>query len=79
MMLMLTGSLSGALRCLPHEVRFQSDNWNKLRNICSKEIGAKMKKKEPVGEDDSLPSGFTDKMDALTPEDLRVLKLAYFI
>jgi len=24
-------------------VRFQADNWNKLRRICSKEIGVKMK------------------------------------
>ena len=53
-------------------VRFQMDNWNKLRNICSKEIGAKMKKKEPVGDDDTLPADITANLDTLTAEILRV-------
>ena len=53
-------------------MRFQADNWNKLRNLCSKEIGAKMKRKEAVGEDDSLPSEITAKLDSITAEDLRV-------
>ena len=50
------------------------DNWNKLRNMCSKEIGQKMKKKEPVGDDDTLPDEITKKLDSLTPEDVRVSK-----
>ena len=54
-------------------VRFQGDNWNKLRNLCSKEIGAKMKRKEPVGEDDTLPKEVTGKLDSLTAEELRVV------
>lgn len=44
------------------KLRFQADNWNKLRNICSKEIGAKMKKKEPVGKDEPLPQEIVDKL-----------------
>ncbi len=48
------------------------DNWNKLRNICSREIGTKMKKKEPVGSDDTLPEGIAEKLDSLTAELLRV-------
>ena len=32
----------------------QADNWNKLKNMVSKAIGEKMKKKEPVGDSDSL-------------------------
>ena len=32
----------------------QADNWNKLKNMASKAIGEKMKKKEPVGDDDTL-------------------------
>ena len=56
----------------PTTVRFQTDNWNKLRNLCSKEIGAKMKRKETVGEDDSLPGEITAKLDSLTAEDLKV-------
>ena len=53
-------------------VRFQMDNWNKLKNICSKEIGAKMKKKEPVGDDSTLPEELVQKLDNLTAEELRV-------
>jgi len=34
--------------------RHQADNWNKLKNMASKAIGEKMKKKEPVGDDDTL-------------------------
>ena len=58
-----------------HVVRFQLDNWNKLRNICAKEIGQKMKKKEPVGDDDSLPEEIVKKLDSLTAEDIRVCVL----
>ena len=38
----------------------------------SKEIGAKMKCKEAVGEEDSRPGEITDKLDSLTAEDLKV-------
>ena len=55
-----------------HVVRFQLDNWNKLRNICAKEIGQKMKEKELVGDDDSLPEEIVKKLDSLTAEDIRV-------
>ena len=30
------------------QARFEADNWNKLKNMASKAIGEKMKKKEPV-------------------------------
>ena len=53
-------------------VRFQADNWNKLKNICSKEIGAKMKKKEPVGESDDVPPEVSAKLESLTADDVRV-------
>ena len=36
-------------------LRFQMDTLNKLRNICSKAIGEKMKKKEPQGDSDLYP------------------------
>ena len=55
-----------------HTVRFQVDNWNKLRNLCSKEIGARMKQNEAVGKDDSLPEKITAKLDALKADDLKV-------
>ena len=67
--LSLTHSLSHSRT---HTVRFQLDNWNKLRNVCSKEIGQKMKKKEPVGDEDTLPEEVVKKLDSLTAEDVRV-------
>ncbi len=48
------------------------DNWNKLKNICSKEVGTKMKNKEPLGEDASLPEEITSSLDTLTAEVLKV-------
>ena len=55
-------------------VRYQSDNWNKFRNMCAKEIGAKMKRKEPVGEDTSVPEEVMAKLhnQTITAEDMRV-------
>lgn len=56
------------------KLRFQADNWNKLKNLCSKTIGLKMKKKEPVGENDAaLPEGLDvlENLQALNPETLQ--------
>ena len=42
--------------------------------MCTKEIGAKMKRKEPVGEDESLPQEIKDKLQdqSISAEDVRV-------
>ena len=42
--------------------------------MCAKEIGSKMKQKEPIGDDDSISEEIMDKLHAqtLTVEDLRV-------
>lgn len=53
--------------------RHMADNYNKLKNLCSKEIGEKMKKKE-TGGGDALGDGFT--LDGLTPESLKELSVA---
>lgn len=55
------------------QLRHRADNFNKLKNLCSKVIGEKMKKKEPVGNDDSVPQDLADDLDNLTPESLRAL------
>jgi len=55
------------------KLRFQADNWNKLKNLCSKTIGMKMKKKEAVGDSDELPEGLSEKLQELTPEVLEKL------
>ncbi|XP_067863567.1 serine--tRNA ligase, cytoplasmic [Heptranchias perlo] len=52
--------------------RFRADNLNKLKNLCSKTIGEKMKKKEPVGEGDALPQS-TQNLDDLNTEILSAL------
>ncbi|XP_078500341.1 serine--tRNA ligase, cytoplasmic [Lissotriton helveticus] len=49
--------------------RFQADNLNKLKNLCSKTIGEKMKKKEPVGDNETIPEN-AQNLDDLTAEIL---------
>ena len=36
-----------------------------------------MKKKEPVGDSDTLPEEVVKKLDSLTPEDVRVRYFVY--
>lgn len=55
------------------QLRHRADNFNKLKNLCSKEIGEKMKRKEPLGDDDTVPSAIADDLDNLTSESLKVL------
>ncbi|KAJ8265978.1 hypothetical protein COCON_G00150770 [Conger conger] len=52
--------------------RFVADNLNKAKNLCSKTIGEKMKKKEPVGDDDSVPED-AQNLEELTAETLSAL------
>lgn len=55
-------------------VRFQADNWNKFKNICAKEIGMKMKQKEPLGDDGTVPQEVLDKMikQTVIADEIRV-------
>ncbi|XP_037355182.1 serine--tRNA ligase, cytoplasmic isoform X1 [Talpa occidentalis] len=55
--------------------RFRADNLNKLKNLCSKTIGEKMKKKEPVGDDESIPENALN-LDDLTADTLVNLKVS---
>jgi len=50
------------------KARHMADNWNKMKNMASKVIGEKMKKKEPVGADDALPDSVTSNLADLTKE-----------
>lgn len=53
------------------KLRYQADNLNKLKNLCSKMIGEKMKKKEPVGdESEPVPEAVTAQLGDLTREIL---------
>ncbi|NXE85608.1 SYSC protein, partial [Cochlearius cochlearius] len=55
--------------------RFRADNLNKLKNLCSKTIGDKMKKKEPVGTDESVPES-AQNLDELTADVLGALQVS---
>uniref|UniRef100_A0A8C0FKZ6 Seryl-tRNA synthetase 1 n=1 Tax=Bubo bubo TaxID=30461 RepID=A0A8C0FKZ6_BUBBB len=55
--------------------RFRADNLNKLKNLCSKTIGDKMKKKEPVGTDESIPES-VQNLDELTIDVLGALQVS---
>ena len=54
--------------------RHKADNWNKLKNVCSKEIGEKMKKKEPQGDDaEAVPDALVANLDGLTGDQMKPL------
>ncbi len=57
------------------KLRFNGDSLNKLKNLCAKTVGEKMKNKEPQGEDDSLPANVTESLLELTAEKLKELKV----
>lgn len=55
------------------QLRHKADNWNKIKNVCSKSIGEKMKKKEPQGDSDTLPESIASQLENLTLETLQSL------
>lgn len=57
------------------KIRFTGDSLNKLKNLASKTVGEKMKKKEPQGEDASLPADMTKDISILTHEQIKELKV----
>ncbi|CAG9762141.1 unnamed protein product [Ceutorhynchus assimilis] len=58
------------------QLRHTADNWNKLKNVCSKAIGEKMKKKEPQGDSsEAVPEDVVATLDSLTVEQLQALSV----
>lgn len=55
------------------QLRHRADNLNKVKNLCSKEIGEKMKKKEPIGDSDDVPEEIANNLDNLVSGDLKPL------
>ncbi|XP_049302782.1 serine--tRNA ligase, cytoplasmic-like [Bactrocera dorsalis] len=54
--------------------RHRADNLNKAKNLCSKEIGEKMKKKEPQGDAaEEVPQNVKDTLTEVTSDILRQL------
>ena len=57
------------------QLRHKADNLNKLKNVCSKEVGEKMKKKEPIGDDETVPHHITEDLEIVTAEMLKSLTI----
>lgn len=56
------------------QLRHKADQWNKLKNVCSKEIGDKMKKKEPQGDvNEAVPESVVSQLENLTGDLLKPL------
>lgn len=55
------------------QLRHTADNLNKLKNVCSKEIGDKMKKKEQPGGDEPVPNEIADNLENVTSDNLKKL------
>lgn len=56
------------------QLRHKADNWNKLKNVCSKAIGEKMKKKENQGDpNESVPESISKYLENITAELLQPL------
>lgn len=59
------------------QLRHKADNLNKFKNVCSKEIGEKMKKKEAVDDgDDSVSKDILENLENLSPNNLKSLTVA---
>lgn len=58
------------------QLRHKADNLNKLKNVCSKEIGEKMKKKEAVDGDDTVSKDILENLENLIPNNLKSLTVA---
>ncbi|KAK5970148.1 putative serine--tRNA ligase cytoplasmic, partial [Trichostrongylus colubriformis] len=56
--------------------RFLLDVFNRQKNVLSKAIGEKMKKKEAQGTDDNVDDSIVSKLDSLKVEDLTTLTVA---
>ncbi|CAH1100547.1 unnamed protein product [Psylliodes chrysocephalus] len=56
------------------QLRHKADNWNKLKNVCSKAIGEKMKKKEAQGDaTENVPENVVSNIENLTQDLLQPL------
>lgn len=54
-------------------VRYQADQWNKVKNLCGKTIGEKKKAKENEGDSEQLPNDFEIDFTKITGETLTKL------
>lgn len=55
--------------------RFQADQWNKMKNLCGKAVGAKKQAKENDGDSDQLPENFKITLEDLSAEVINKLTI----
>lgn len=58
------------------QLRHRANILNKSKNLCSKEIGEKMKRKEGLGDTDVVPEDIAENLDSLASENLKPLTVA---
>ena len=56
-------------------VRFQADQWNKMKNLCGRTVGAKKQAKENEGDSEELPKDFAISLETLSAEVLTTLSI----
>ena len=56
-------------------VRFQADQWNKIKNLCGRTVGTKKQAKENEGESEELPKDFAISLETLNAELLTTLSI----
>ncbi|ESN91653.1 hypothetical protein HELRODRAFT_185194 [Helobdella robusta] len=57
------------------KMRFQVDQLKKLRNVCSKSIGEKMKAKEAIGKSDEIPMEILNDLSNVDNEKVKALTI----
>jgi seryl-tRNA synthetase len=56
-------------------IRFQADQWNKMKNLCGRTIGQKMKAKENEGDSEEFPENFKISLETLNADLLSTLTI----
>lgn len=51
-------------------LRYQADQWNKMKNLCGKTIGAKKQAKENEGDSEELPGDFKIDLETINADSL---------
>jgi seryl-tRNA synthetase len=56
-------------------VRFQADQWNKMKGLCGRAIGTKKQAKENEGDSENLPENFKISLETLNADLLSTLTI----
>ena len=56
-------------------IRFQADQWNKMKGLCGRAFGTKKKQNESEGDSDELPTDFQITLDALNADVIAKLTI----